>query len=295
MEDVSIKQRADPAHWQPTKGLSWQIILLGDNGPLDLPVDVYDIDMYNTNGKAQSDINTLKSNGKKVICYFSAGTTEDWRDDYDQFDHTPGVDEGGKVKQEDGETWSGELWANTKSDNVRKVMKARITKAKQLGCDAIDPDNMDAYDNEGGGFTPELTLDNAKDYLQFLTTEAHTQGMAIGLKNAKDLVNYAISIGVDFAVNEECSKYKECGDQFQNWITASPAKPVFHIEYPNDGKFPCYDNTTDAAMCTGNGESGNPTNNLAGWSTVLKDADCQKGLMLCDGKTYAMDKTPGKC
>lgn len=249
--------------------------------------------MYATNGKAASDITTLKANGKKIICYFSAGTTEDWRDDYDQFDHTAGVDEGGTVKQEDGEDWSGELWANTKSANVRSIMKTRIAKAKQLGCDAVDPDNMDAYDNSGGGFSPKLTLADAKDYLLYLTTEAHALGLGIGLKNAKDLVDYALSIGVDFAVNEECAAYKECGDKFQSWITAS--KPVFHIEYPNVDSFPCYNNATDAAMCTGNGESGNPTNSLAGWSTVLKDADCGKGLMLCDGTTYAMTKAVGKC
>ena len=39
---------------------------------------------------------------------------------------------------------------NLKSDNVRKIMQARLDVAKEKGCDGVDPDNVDGYDNENG-------------------------------------------------------------------------------------------------------------------------------------------------
>lgn len=76
------------------------------------------------------------------------------------------------------EDWEGESWLNTKSANVRSIMKSRIALAKSKGCDAIDPDNVDAYNNENG---LGLTKADAIDYLTFLATEAHSAGMAIGV------------------------------------------------------------------------------------------------------------------
>jgi len=76
------------------------------------------------------------------------------------------------------EDWEGEWWLDTKSANVRAIMKTRIALAKSKGCDAIDPDNVDAYNNENG---LGLTENDAIDYLKFLATEAHNAGMAIGV------------------------------------------------------------------------------------------------------------------
>jgi len=76
------------------------------------------------------------------------------------------------------EDWEGEWWLNTKSANVRAIMKTRIALAKSKGCDAIDPDNVDAYNNVNG---LGLTKNDAIDYLKFLATEAHAAGMAIGV------------------------------------------------------------------------------------------------------------------
>jgi len=76
------------------------------------------------------------------------------------------------------EDWEGEWWLNTNSANVRAIMKTRIALAKSKGCDAIDPDNVDAYNNNNG---LELTKNDAIDYLKFLATEAHSAGMSIGV------------------------------------------------------------------------------------------------------------------
>lgn len=95
---------------------------------------VIDIDLFDNDA---STIAEYKSSGKKVICYFSAGTREDWRDDKGSFKSS----DFGKAMDE----WPGENWVSVKSDNVKAIMKKRIALAKEKGCDAIDPDNVDGF------------------------------------------------------------------------------------------------------------------------------------------------------
>jgi hypothetical protein len=70
-----------PTWWQPTPGTSWQIQLQGSINT-NYQVQMYNIDLYDT---PQSVIDTLHRRGVKVICYFSAGTFEDWRSDASAF------------------------------------------------------------------------------------------------------------------------------------------------------------------------------------------------------------------
>jgi hypothetical protein len=67
--------------WQPTPGLKWQIQY---TGTLDtsLNVDVYNIDLFDTSA---TTIAALQSKGKHMICYFSAGSYENWRSDTSAF------------------------------------------------------------------------------------------------------------------------------------------------------------------------------------------------------------------
>lgn len=129
-----------PSLWHPEVGESWQIVLLkpikADSGGSYTPdnVAVYDLDVFD------NDVETFKAlqdAGKKIICYFSAGSYEDWRSDAGDWDQN---DLG---KELDG--WPGERWVKLSSPTVRNVMKKRIALAASKGCDAIDPDNVDGY------------------------------------------------------------------------------------------------------------------------------------------------------
>lgn len=119
-----------------TKGQKFQIILLGvpdtSKSPLQ-PTDakVWDIDLFDT---PATTIENLKAANKTVICYFSGGTAEDWRDDYKDF---PASDMG-KVLPE----WPNEKWIQTNSQSIRTIMAKRIKLASDKGCHAIDPDNI---------------------------------------------------------------------------------------------------------------------------------------------------------
>ncbi|KAG9237804.1 glycoside hydrolase superfamily [Amylocarpus encephaloides] len=213
---VTTAPAAGP-YWKPTAGLSWQIQLAGKVTDLNLPVDVYDIDLIESTSEM---ITTLHTNNKKVICYFSAGSFESWRPDAASFQ---AGDKGSPL-----EGWDNEWWLNTNSANVRTIMKARLDLARSKGCDAVDPDNVDVYHNANG---VGITEANSIDYLNFLSTEAHSRGMAMGLKNAVELTNTLLG-AMDFEVNESCMEFNECS-KLAPFIAAN--KAVFHIEYNNAG------------------------------------------------------------
>jgi hypothetical protein len=123
--------------WQPSVASKWQIVIKNNISvslqdtlqPAD--VGIWDLDLFNTPVDVISGLHNL---GKKVICYFSAGSGENWRPDYSEF---PAADLG-----EDLGCWPGEKWLNVKSEAVWDVMAKRIALASQKGCDGVDPDNM---------------------------------------------------------------------------------------------------------------------------------------------------------
>jgi hypothetical protein len=122
-----------------TRGQKFQIVLLGvpDMSKIPLPptdAPVWDIDLFDN---PASTMKALKAAGKIVICYFSAGTAEDWRDDYRSF----ATADMGKVLPE----WPNEKWIRIGSQSIRTIMAKRIKLAADKGCDAIDPDNTGVY------------------------------------------------------------------------------------------------------------------------------------------------------
>ena len=197
--------------YQPGIDTTWQWQLQGTiNDSYD--VDVYNIDLFDT---PVSKINSLHAQGRKVICYFSAGSYEAWREDAGDF---PDEALGSKM---DG--WD-ERWIDIRNKTVRSIMAARMDLAKSKGCDGVEPDNVDGYDN-GNGFG--LTASDQIDYNTFLAQSAHDRNLAVGLKNDVEQVA-ALEPYFDFAVNEECHTYNEC-DTLEPFTNNN--KPVFNVEY----------------------------------------------------------------
>lgn len=201
--------------WQPSPGTTWQWQLVGDIDT-SIDVEVYDIDLFDA---PQAVIDTLHADGRVVVCYFSAGSYEEWRDDAGDF---PAEAIGQPL---DG--WPGEAWLDHRVQGVRDVMTARLDVAVSKGCDAVEPDNVDGYTNTTGF---DLTGDDQLDYNRWLATEAHARGLSIGLKNDVDQID-ALVDDFDWALNEECVVYSECE-------TTTPfidqGKAVFHVEYVDD-------------------------------------------------------------
>ncbi|AJQ96182.1 endo alpha-1,4 polygalactosaminidase [Gynuella sunshinyii] len=214
--------------YQPTVGVKWQW-QLQQTLNTSYNVDIYDIDLFDT---SKETIATLQSTGKKVICYFSAGSYEEWRDDANQFN---AADKGAKL-----DDWEGERWLDIRSSNVRTIMTKRLDLAKIKGCDGVEPDNMDGYQNNPGF---NLTANDQLDYNRFIATEAHQRNLSVGLKNDLDQVAQLVS-HFDFSVNEQCFEYDEC-DLLKPFIDAG--KPVLNAEYNSKYR---NNTTTRNDLCT---------------------------------------------
>lgn len=199
--------------WKPAPGTSWQIQLQGAI-KTSYKVKVFDIDLFDT---PQPVIDKLHRRGAKVICYFNAGGFEDWRGDANVFP--------ADVLGDPLDAWPGERWLDIRRiDALAPIMEARLNLALEKHCDGVDPDNVDGYANATGF---PLNGQDQLNYNQWLSEQAHARGLAVGLKNdlgqIPDLVAH-----FDFAVNEQCVQYQECG-LLTPFIMEN--KPVFGIEY----------------------------------------------------------------
>lgn len=191
---------------------TWQLQLQGTYD-LSYSVNLYELDLFDV---TTEQITELKNSGKTLVCYFSAGSYENWRSDASSFPSS--------VIGDALSGWAGENWLDIRSDSVKAIMLQRLQLAKSKGCDAVDPDNVDGY-QQTTGFS--LTASDQLTYNTYLATEAHNLGLSIGLKNdllqASDLEPY-----YDFAVNEQCVSYQEC-DYLSPFKSSN--KLIINIEY----------------------------------------------------------------
>ncbi len=201
--------------YKPDTNTSWQWQLTG-NINTSYDVEVYDIDLFDSN---ETLIQSLKADGKKVICYFSGGSYEEWRDDAGDFPQD--------ALGSDMDGWAGEKWLDISNEDLAPVMRARLDLAVQKGCDGVEPDNMDGYTN-ATGFT--LTATNQLAYNKFIANEARSRGLSVGLKNDVDQIA-ELEEYFDFSVNEQCHFYTECNNM-QPFIDAN--KPVLNAEYAQE-------------------------------------------------------------
>ncbi len=193
--------------------VSWQIQYTGVID-VDLNVEMFNLDLFDT---PPDIIETLHQRGIFVMCYFSAGSYEDWRPDASRFPS--------EILGKEMMGWLGERWLDIRRlDVLAPIMEARLELAVQKGCDGVDPDNVNGYVNDSGF---PLTYEDQLAYNIFLAQAAHARGLAIGLKNdlaqIPDLLPY-----FDWMLNEECFTFREC-DQLLPFVQSG--KPVFVIEY----------------------------------------------------------------
>jgi hypothetical protein len=206
--------------WQPAPGLTWQW-QLDEEVDTSFEADVYDIDLY----ADQSIIDELHARNIKVICYISVGSWEDWRPDASQF---PPEVLGNKY-----EGWPGERWIDIRRlDLLSPIMTNRLDLCKSKGFDAVEPDNIELYNNRTGF---PLSYQDQLAYANWLAEAAHSRGLAIGLKNAPGMVADSISF-FDFAITEDAFYYGWVAKMLP-FIKAN--KPVFAAEYTDmDVDFP---------------------------------------------------------
>ncbi|MDL2078425.1 endo alpha-1,4 polygalactosaminidase [Streptomyces sp. GXMU-J15] len=213
---------APSERWRPRPGLAWQWQL---DGPVDPSVDVpvYDIDGFENSAE---DVARLHRDGRKVICYINVGAWEDFRPDADDFPESV-------LGHPNG--WKGERWLDIRELSVlRPIMERRFDMCRDKGFDAVEPDLVEGYGNDTGF---PLTARDQLRYNRMIADIAHRRGLSVGLKNdlpqIPELVRH-----FDFAVNEECAQFDECG-LLKPFIAAG--KAVFHVEYAEPNSAFCAD------------------------------------------------------
>lgn len=230
--------------WRPSPEDRWHIQFAG---ALEVPdgVDVVDLDMEET---PASVIASLHDDGIRVVCYLSAGSWEPYRSDADAFPE--------ELRGERYEGFEDERWLDIRAPELRPSLTARIERAADKGCDAIDPDNVNGFENDTGF---PLTAADQLAFNRWLFAEVHDHGMAVGLKNDRTQAA-ALVDDVEFQVDEECIQYDDC-DALEAFTEAG--KPVWSIEYEGD----------PATVCARAAE--------LGFATWIKDVDLTAGGHEC--------------
>ena len=197
--------------WRPGAAASWQWQVQGAvNTGYD--VDVYDIDLVRTSPDV---FERLRSDGRRVVCYFSAGTWETFRGD-----RAPPEEAVGKPVVD----FPDERWLDIRHAGVRTRVVGQLDLARERNCDGVEPDNVDGFANDTGF---DLSAADQLAFNRFLAAEAHERDLAVGLKNDLDQVA-ELAGDFDFAVNEQCHEFAEC-EALVPFVAAR--KPVFNAEY----------------------------------------------------------------
>lgn len=199
------------------------------NGNVLPEPDAYDIDgEMNT----AATVAYLHARGKRVICYIDAGVYETYRSDARQFQAiTP------QIWGNADEGWSNSYWLDVRRiAELEPIMKARMQMCKDKGFDAIEPDEIDGWENDTGF---AITYQDQLDYNRALAQWAHELGLSIGQKGdiiqTRDLVD-----SFDWTLNEECFQYNECTGPYDPILDAivpglqlyvQQNKAVFVAEY----------------------------------------------------------------
>ena len=231
-----------------TPGTSWQWQI--DGGPIDEtvldavgnPKKMYDIDMFASDA---STIRRLHAKGIAVVCYMETGGWESFRPDANSY---PAALLGNPLSGYPDER----LVDIRRLDVLLPIMAARLDLARGKGCDGIEPDLDDTYTYDSGF---PLTMQDQLVFNKAVADLAHERGMSIGLKNGASpggVFEAAMAEFADWALNEECNRYSECGG-YQAFIARN--KAVFQVEYTASG-------TTPADVC--------PADNAANYDGILK-------------------------
>jgi hypothetical protein len=210
---------------------------------------VFDVD---GEGTPAATVRALERDGRYVVCYLSAGTYESFRSDSRRFP--------ARVRGRAVEGFGNERWLDIRRlDLVAPVLRARMRTCARKGFDAVEPDNVDGYDNPTGF---PLRRSDALRFTRWLARTAHGLGLAVGLKNGTGLVS-ALAGRFDFAVVEQCLQYDEC-DRYRPFTRRG--KPIYEVEYEG----------TPASVC--------PRARALGLNTILKDVDLTAPSRACPGR-----------
>jgi hypothetical protein len=204
------------ARWAPhptTAPWQWQL-----QGRVDTSVEaaVYEVDGFETSKRT---VRTLHRLHRRAICYVDVGSWESGRPDAGLF-----------PRAVLGRRYAGypdERWLDVSRFGLfAPVLRRRFAICARKGFDAVEPDNLTAWEPGNRTGFPISAADQLS-FNRWVARQVHRLGMAVALKNdgrqARRLVG-----AFDFAVVEQCFQYRECG-YFRGFVRRH--KAVFEAEY----------------------------------------------------------------
>ena len=130
--------------------------------------------------------------------------------------------------------WGGEYLIDISTAKKRQRAAAWVTQmiagCAGEGYDAVEFDNLDSWTRFNGTPLKKKVPFGKRDalaYAKLLAVQTHGRGMAVGQKNTAGISRgQAAKVGFDFAIAEECGRYRECGR-----YTSVYGDDVIAIEY----------------------------------------------------------------
>ncbi|MGW2518909.1 endo alpha-1,4 polygalactosaminidase [Streptomyces sp. NPDC001617] len=113
-----------------------------------------------------------------------------------------------------------------KRQRIAAKLNSWIDECASKGFKAVEPDNYDTFTR----YPAYLKSGQAEALMKLLSAHAHDRHLAIAQKNTVELVADRASVGLDFAVVEECAEWNECGAYAEAF-----GNNVFVVEYTAKG------------------------------------------------------------
>jgi hypothetical protein len=201
------------ASWIPGPTDTWQYQL---SGVIDTQVDaaIFDVDAFDVPRSVVAELHAL---GRHAVCYIDAGSWESYRPDAGRFPES--------VLGRAVPGWPDERWLDIRRLGVlRPILRDRLDRCARKGFDGVEYDWIDGFALHTGF---PLTRTDQLRFDRWLARAAHRRGLAVGLKNGLGLIRDLVD-RYDFAVNEQCFGYHECG-RYGPFLDAG--KLVVNVEY----------------------------------------------------------------
>ncbi|MCW2835192.1 MAG: hypothetical protein JWN68_3145 [Nocardioides sp.] len=178
-------------------------------------------------GVVSRDRTVAPSSGDYNICYVNAFQTQPherafWEHTWEHWALVLKDRAGRAVVDESWGEWLLDTRTPRKRRSLMTVVGPWIDGCAAAGFQGVEFDNLDSWDRSAGLITQR---DN-KAFARLLTARAHAAGLAAGQKNWAELSPRGPALGFDFAVAEECGRYRECGS-----YAAAYADRVYVVEY----------------------------------------------------------------
>ncbi len=184
--------RTAPGPWRLPARPTWYWQLQGrvDNSAA---ASIYDLDGFETSA---AEVARLHGLGRHVVCYIDVGTWENFRPDKGEFPKSV-------LGRPNG--WPGERWLDVRRLSVLEpIMTARLRMCARKGFDAVEPDNMDGFENDTGF---HITGRQQLRYDEWVAAEVHSLGMAVLEKNDPEQAR-ALEPYFDGVLDEQCNQYQ---------------------------------------------------------------------------------------